>query len=313
MQLVNYRASETGTPRLGALIGDRVVDLEAAGQAIGAELPAAMADFIALGDAGLDRAEQALASGAGMVGADVRLLAPIPPQSKNLFCVGRNYREHIIEAARALGVDVAFPPAVELFSKPPTTVIGPEAPIEWDPAVTQKLDYEVELAFVIGTRGANIAVERAMDHVYGFTAANDVSARDLQFLHGQWFKGKALDTFCPIGPTLVPRRYVADPHKLGLRLRVNGETRQDSTTADLLFRIPEIVAQLSAGLTLQPGDIVLTGTPSGVALGMPGQPWLKDGDLIEIEIDGIGLLRNRVQAVRSTAPSAEALSSSRTA
>jgi 2-keto-4-pentenoate hydratase/2-oxohepta-3-ene-1,7-dioic acid hydratase in catechol pathway len=296
MKLVTYRSA--GETRLGVLDGARVVDLQRAAEAAGKRLPSDMRSFIGLGEPALDDAEAALRSGAGEVSGEVGLAAPLQDLGKNVFCVGRNYKEHIIEGARARGREVRFPEVVELFSKPPTTVIGHEEEIRWDSRATQKLDYEVELALVVGRNGRDIAAARAYDYLYGYTIGNDVSARDAQAAHGQWFKGKSMDTFCPLGPCLVPKRYMPNPQNVRLTLRVNGETRQDSNTADMLFDIPTIVEQLSAALTLEVGDIILTGTPSGVALGMEPQVWLKDGDVVEAEIEGIGVLRNRVVEIK---------------
>jgi 2-keto-4-pentenoate hydratase/2-oxohepta-3-ene-1,7-dioic acid hydratase in catechol pathway len=296
MKLVTYRSG--GEARLGVLDGARVIDLQRAGEAAGKRLPSDMRAFIALGEAGLDDAETALRSGAGVTSGEPRLAAPLQNLRKNVFCVGRNYREHIIEGARARGREVRFPELVELFSKPPTTVIGHEDDVRWDPRATQQLDYEVEFTFVMGRDGRDIPASRAYEYIYGYTVGNDISARDAQAAHGQWFKGKSMDTFCPLGPCLVPRRYLPDPQNVRLTLRVNGDTRQDSNTSDMLFDIPSIVEQLSIGLTLELGDIVLTGTPSGVALGMSPQAWLKDGDVVEAEVEGIGVLRNRVVEIR---------------
>jgi 2-keto-4-pentenoate hydratase/2-oxohepta-3-ene-1,7-dioic acid hydratase in catechol pathway len=226
--------------------------------------------------------------------ASLRLLAPFPHPRKNVFCVGRNYKEHIIEAARARGVEPTFPKVPEFFTKPPTAVIGPEAGIERHRANTSQLDYEVELAIVIGHRGRNIGAAAAMEHVFGYTIVNDISARDAQFAHGQFFKGKSFDTFCPMGPCVVTADEFGDPSGHRIVLKVNGETRQDSNTRDLLFGVARIIESLSAGITLEPGDVIATGTPSGVALGMTPQRWLDAGDIVEAEIEGIGVLRNRV-------------------
>jgi 2-keto-4-pentenoate hydratase/2-oxohepta-3-ene-1,7-dioic acid hydratase in catechol pathway len=226
--------------------------------------------------------------------ADVKLLAPIPNPARNIFCVGRNYKLHIEEGARARGVPPTFPPVPEYFSKATMSVIGHGADIRLDPSVTKQLDYEVELALVIGKRCRDLSVAEAMSAVAGYTIVNDISARDLQRAHGQWFKGKSLDTFCPIGPCIVTADEFGNPSGKSISLRVNGGTRQDSNTADLLFDCATIVSALSAGLTLLPGDIIATGTPSGVALGMTPQLWLKDGDVVEAEVAGIGVLKNKV-------------------
>lgn len=267
------------------------------------ELPGDMLSFIAAGSSALASARRALDTALNAKDAtwrtidQVRLRAPIPLPRKNVFCVGRNYKAHIIEGARARGREVVFPPVPEFFSKPPTTVIGPGDEIHLDTRWTQQLDYEVELAAVIGARCRDLTPEKALEAVFGYTIVNDVSARDAQQAHGQWFKGKSFDTYCPIGPCIVTADEFGDPSGHRLSLKVNGEVRQDSNTADMLFNLPQILASLSSGITLEPGDIIATGTPSGVALGMSPQRWLQDGDLVEAEVEGIGRLQNRVKKV----------------
>jgi 2-keto-4-pentenoate hydratase/2-oxohepta-3-ene-1,7-dioic acid hydratase in catechol pathway len=296
MQLLSYRVgSET---RLGVLDGDGVVDLQRAAQATGNDLPSSdMTAFIALGERGLDLAEQAVASGQGRVEGSVRFAPPLRLR-KNVFCIGRNYKAHIEEGFRARGEEPVFPKYLEVFSKPPTTLVGHEDDIAWDSSFTQRLDYEVELALVIGTAGRRISADRAAEHIFGYTIANDVSAREVQTNHGQWFLGKAMDTACPLGPVIVPARDLPKAHNLRLMTRVNGEVRQDSNTSDMLYDIGRILEILSAGLTLEPGDVIITGTPSGVAMGMNPPKWLKDGDVVECEIEGIGVLRNRVVEIK---------------
>ena len=227
--------------------------------------------------------------------AEARLLAPIPRPAKNVFCVGRNYKLHIEEGARSRGVPVSFPPVPEFFSKPPTAVIGTGEAIRL-PTVTTKLDYEVELAFVIGRTARDIRPEEARAHIFGFTVANDVSARDLQRAHGQWFKGKSLDTSCPLGPWIVTTDTFDPDIDHRLWLSVNGEMRQDAMMSDMLFGCAEILASLSAGMTVEAGDIVATGTPSGVGLGFEPPIWLSDGDIVVAGIDGIGSITNTVRA-----------------
>lgn len=218
-----------------------------------------------------------------------RLLAPIPRPRKNIFCVGRNYAEHARESGSPI------PEVPVFFTKPPTCVVGPEAPIVHH-AATQQLDYEVELAVIIGKRGRDIPVERALSHVFGYTIMNDVTARDLQRRHQQWFKGKSLDTFAPMGPAVVHRSAIPNPQDLRLRMRVNGELRQDASTAGMIFSVARLITTLSAGMTLEPGDILATGTPEGVAMGRTPSAWLQVGDVVEAEIEGIGTLRNRIVA-----------------
>lgn len=286
------------------MIGDRgVLDVAAvATDLLGEPLPSDMLDLIDLGEPALATARRAVVAASGpSTGADlwqpierVAVIAPIPRPRKNVFCVGRNYRLHILEGARARGVEPKLPEVPEFFSKPPTTVIGHDEEITWKDWVTQQLDYEVELAVIVGRRSVDLQPEHALDAVFGYTIVNDVSARDLQKAHGQWFKGKGLDTSCPMGPVITTADEFGDPSGHRVTLRVNGKTRQNSNTADMLFSVGRILASLSSGLTLEPGDVVATGTPSGVALGMEPQRWLEDGDVVEAEIEGIGTLRNRV-------------------
>jgi len=189
---------------------------------------------------------------------------------------------------------VQIPKVPVIFTKAPTAVTGPfdDVPVDW--SVTSQVDWEVELGVVIGKPGRNIDRRHALDHVFGYTIINDLSARDLQNQHLQWFKGKSLDDFCPMGPVVVTGDELGDPQARRLRLRVNGVTKQDSSTADMIFPIDSIVEWLSKGLTLEPGDVIATGTPEGVGMGREPQEFLKDGDVVETEIDGIGTMKNRV-------------------
>ena len=214
------------------------------------------------------------------------------------MAIGLNYREHAIESATAKNQPVVFPTVPVIFTKAVTSVIGPDAEIVVDHAVTKQPDWEVELAFVIGAVAKNVEAANALEYIAGYTVANDVSARDLQFSHGQFFKGKSLDTFCPLGPWLVTRDEIPDPGSLRVRLRVNGVTKQNSNTSEFIFDVPTIVEWLSSGLTLEPGDIVLTGTPSGAGFARSPQEFLQPGDVVEAEIERIGVLRNRVVSGR---------------
>lgn len=226
----------------------------------------------------------------------VRLLAPIPRPRQNVICLGMNYVEHAYESMRAKGLEPSLPPHPVFFSKAATSICADGDDIPLDPRVTEALDYEVELAFIIGQGGKNIARGQAMAHVFGYTIVNDISARDLQNRHQQFYKGKSLDRSCPIGPWIVTADEIANPAALGLRLRLNGATRQDSSVGDLIFDIPTTIEVLSLGQTLEPGTIISTGTPSGVGMGMSPPSYLRAGDVMEAEIDGIGVLRNRVVA-----------------
>lgn len=229
----------------------------------------------------------------------VALEAPVPRPLRNVFCVGKNYHDHAHEFARS-GFDSsaaagAVPEAPIIFSKVPESVTAPGAPIRYDPAVSTAIDYEAELAVVIGRGGRRIPRERAMDHVWGYTIINDVTARDVQGRHKQWLLGKSFDSFCPMGPWLVSADAL-DPADTDLRCWVNGELRQSANTRDFIFDIPAVIEAISAGITLLPGDLIATGTPAGVGIGFDPPRYLKDGDVVRIEIENIGVLENRVVA-----------------
>ncbi len=233
-----------------------------------------------------------------LVPDDVPFLAPIPSSRKNVFCVGRNYAEHIAEGERAQNQKIGVTEHPVFFTKPPTSIVAPEAEILIFPSVSQAIDYEVELAVVIGKPGRNIAKADAYDHVYGYTILNDITARDIQRRHGgQYFKGKGLDGSCPLGPFIVTADTISDPHALSIGLTVNGEQRQNGSTSDMIFDIPTLIASLSEGMTLEPGDVIATGTPSGVGYAMDPPQFLKDGDTVVCEISEIGTLRNTVRVV----------------
>lgn len=288
MRLVTYRDA-AGT-RIGAVQGDRVVDLSS--------VAPDMLSLIDSGSAGLARARAALAAASDATTvrlSSVTLLAPIPRPRKNIVCLGMNYAAHAYESARARGNPEVLPEYPVFFTKAPTCVTGPEGIVPLHQAVTSQLDWEVELAFVLGRTARDVSESEALDCVFGYTIMNDVSARDLQSRHQQFFRAKSLDGCGPLGPWIVTADEIPDPHALGLRLRLNGETMQDSNTGDQIFKIPQVISVLSHGMTLEPGDVFATGTPAGVGMGMTPQRWLKDGDVMEAEIDGIGILRNTVR------------------
>jgi 2-keto-4-pentenoate hydratase/2-oxohepta-3-ene-1,7-dioic acid hydratase in catechol pathway len=228
----------------------------------------------------------------------VDLLAPIPMPQRNIFCVGKNYRDHAAEFGRS-GYDTPsrsaeLPDRPIIFSKTPTAVTGPGAPIEAHSGVTRELDYEGELAVIIGQGGRTISRERAYDYVWGYTIINDVTARDLQRDHKQWLLGKSLDTHCPMGPYAVTADEIGDVTALWVATRVNGELRQNASVKDLIFDIPELIATISAGITLLPGDLIATGTPAGVGIGFDPPKFLTSGDVVEITITGLGTLSNAI-------------------
>ncbi len=288
-----------GSARVGILSdGDRVLDVGVQAKRLGLKLPFDASDMVALirsGEAGLAALQKLLpAEFKDLTLAGLKLLAPIPRPSKNVFCVGWNYLEHFAEGKdiRHSGQDLPTHPV--FFSKVPTAVTGPYDLIPYDAKVSEQIDWEVELAVIIGRNGRNIPENDALNYVFGYTVVNDVSARDLQRQHGgQWLKGKSLDGACPMGPWIVTREEL-DPNNLRVVTRVNGIAKQDSNTRHLYFKIPRLIAELSLGMTLEAGDIISTGTPSGVGFARKPPEFLKPGDLLETEIEGIGLLQNRI-------------------
>jgi len=305
MKLVSFQYRERVAA--GLLLGQQVLDLGAAARAAGegAELDSMLA-IIRGGDAAL-AAVRKLAHCAAQHSAPLlplsalRLLAPIPVPVRNIFCVGRNYLDHVKEGYAKAGREAKLPEAPQFFTKATHALNAPDGDVRLDTQLTQLLDYEVELALVIGRTGRDIPRAQAMQHIFGYTIANDFTARDLQRRHDQWFKGKSLDTTCPLGPAILLRDSVADPAALELWLTVNGEERQRARVGQMIFDLPTVVAALSAGLTLEAGDIIATGTPAGVGFAMTPARALADGDLVVAGIEGIGELRNRIVAVSARA------------
>ena len=287
MKYVTFSTADNRQPRLGAVRGDRVV-----------ELPGTLLDLIAAGPAVWRQTAESVERGAPTAathGTDqIRWHAPIPRPPKNVFCVGRNYVGHAEEAARARGAAVKLPPVPIFFSKTPTTVTGPFDDIPWERSATDQVDWEAELGVIIGVGGRNIPGSAALQHVFGYTVVNDVTARDLQDLHHQFFKGKSLDCFCPMGPCVVTADEFGDAHAKAVMLRVNGVVKQQGNTRDMIFRVETLLESLSRGMTLDAGDIVATGTPDGVGFARNPPEFLHDGDIMETEVEGIGTLRNRM-------------------
>ena len=303
MRLVTFEVN--GSQYLGAVVGERVIDLPAAAAALNAAgrgpsaaLPTDMLGLLGAGDAGMDAARSVLdAVGDGAAGeghyayplAAVRLRAPVPAPSK-ILCIGQNYRDHVLEQ------NAKMPEKPIMFAKFATTVVGPGDDVLY-PTTTQELDYEAELVVVIGKAGKHIAREQAYEHVAGYMVGQDVTARDLQRGDGQWVRGKSQDTTAPLGPYLVTRDEVSDPQALDIKLWVNGEIRQDSNTTNLIFDMPFLIEFISQGITLTPGDLIYTGTPPGVgAFRKPEPLFLQVGDEMTVEIAGLGRLTNRVAA-----------------
>jgi 2-keto-4-pentenoate hydratase/2-oxohepta-3-ene-1,7-dioic acid hydratase in catechol pathway len=296
LRLVTFTPHAQGPRHLGLIRdGKEVVDLKNAGSPPPFD-PSDMVSLIAAGDAALRWLRDVATKTANAVPLDeVILLAPIPRPHKNVFCVGWNYLEHFEEGAKARPHVQEMPAHPAFFSKAPTTVNAPYADIPMHRGVTEKLDWEVELGVIIGKGGINIQESEAMAHIFGYTVVNDVSARDVQRQHGQqWFKGKSLDGHCPMGPWIATADEVANPQELDIMCRVNGITKQQSNTRQMYFKIPRIIAELSAGLTLEPGDIICSGTPAGVGHARTPPEFMQAGDVLETEIRGLGLLRNKI-------------------
>jgi len=307
-----------GAVRIGTRLDEKIVDLYMASVSYFADLgevnpdakacehlPPCMKEFLQRGDQGLQLARTVLdflkgqlKTSGTVIGpsgeriiyheSEVKLKPPVPDPNK-IICLGLNYRDH----AREAGAELPANPII--FSKFATALIGPGDPIVYPKAVRQ-LDYEIELAFIIGRRGRHIPEEKAYGYIAGYTIFNDVSARDIQFADGQWTRAKSFDTFAPMGPYLVTRDEVPDPHDLAMQLRVNGKVMQDSNTSNMAFKIPYILSFLSQAFTLEPGDVVATGTPAGVGIFRDPPALLRAGDVVELEIEGLGRLRNPVLA-----------------
>jgi 2-keto-4-pentenoate hydratase/2-oxohepta-3-ene-1,7-dioic acid hydratase in catechol pathway len=279
MRLVTL-AADDGMERPGALAGDPVIDLS---PRFGSVLA-----LIHGGGEALRTAGQIIASGAGIPAAQVKLLAPLqnPPR---IFCAGLNYRDHAVESK------MEIPRVPTIFLKLPSALIGPGAAIEL-PAISSQPDYEAEFACVIGKGGSGISRDDWDTHVFGYTILNDVSARDIQLATTQWTLGKSFNTFAPLGPSIVTKDEISDPHDLDVKLSIDGEVLQHSNTRELIFKLPDLIAHISSITPLQPGDIISTGTPAGVGLGRSPQRWLRAGETITIEITGLGKLVNPVVA-----------------
>lgn len=297
LRLVTFLPTAGATPRVGVVRTDgRVVDLT--GVRVQGFDPASMISLIEAGPPALEAVRRAAAAGDGPQVETVRLLAPIPSPTRNIYAVGWNYLDHFAEGQAARETKTEYPAHPVFFTKGVNTVNGPYDPIPYDAAVSTTIDWEAELAVIIGKAGRNIPEAGALDHVFGYTVINDTTARDMQQkLHGgQWFKGKSLDGHGPIGPWIVPAADI-DPDDLHLTTRVNGVVKQDASTKQMYFKVGRIIAELSRGLTLVPGDIIATGTPPGVGNARKPPEYLKPGDVMETEISQIGTLRNSIQAV----------------
>ncbi len=300
MKLVTYRSGVEAAARLGLCQGDQVIDVAALAESQGESLPDTMLGLIDAGQAGLNalralmtRVGDALPAGTATALANVTLLAPIPRPRKNVFGIGLNYTEHVAESAKTLDTNPDLPREPVVFSKPPTSVIGPGEPILHDSSMTKQLDWEVELAAIIGTRAKRVSRAEALQHVFGYSVMIDVSARDNRRA-GQWIFSKGMDSYAPFGPCIVTADEIPDPHALDLWLTVNGVEKQRSNTAKMLFKVDELIADISRGIKLEPGDIIATGTPEGVGAGRDPQEWMWPGDVIVACVEGVGTLRHPV-------------------
>src|SRR3954447_17678588 len=307
MRFVTF-STESGEPHIGVVRDDHIVDLSTwlvRNPVHRGATAIKLVDLIALGDDGLETARFALSSseeelrqaGALMPLDRAHLLAPVPRPPKNVMCLGRNYSEHAQESARMRG-EGTFTPSTypTFFTKAPTTVAGPYQDLAISFDVSQQIDWEVELAIVIGKAGKNISKEDAAGHIFGYMVLNDITARDVQERHGkQHFKGKSLDNTCPTGPWIVTPDEIGDPNELQIWTRVNGVEKQHGTTADMIFDVPTIIESLSQGMTLEPGDIIATGTPGGIGHARTPAEYLRPGDTVECEVERIGVITNRIR------------------
>jgi len=300
MKLVTYRSSPDARASLGIVYHDLIIDAAKLGKFCGQDIPDTMLGLIDAGRPGVialrdlvDEHARRLPLNTTVPRANVKLCAPIARPRKNIWGIGLNYTEHVAESARALDTSQELPQKPILFSKPPTAVIADGEPILHDSKMTQQLDWEVELAVVMASGGRHIATRDAMTHVFGYSVMIDVSARDNRRA-GQWIFSKGQDSYAPFGPCIVTADEIPDPHALDLWLTKNGEEKQRSNTQFMLFDIPSLIADISTGMTIDPGDIIATGTPAGVGAGRNPQEWMWPGDTIVACVEGIGTLRHPV-------------------
>lgn len=302
MKLLTYITSDK-EQRAAFVHNNKAVDLADFGEVTNFPLPSTILELIDMGsevvaeiNALLEDVSEAELDEISYDLNDIQITAPIPKPRKNIIGIGLNYTEHVAESARTLDTTGKLPQKPIIFSKPPTTVTGPGTDILLNPRLTQQLDWEVELAVVIGKKGKYVTKDEALDHVFGYTIVNDISARDCR-REGQWIVSKGQDTFAPMGPYLITKDEIENPHNLNLSLKLNGIEKQNSNTAFMLFNINDLVEDLSTVFTLEPGDIIATGTPAGVGAGRNPQEWMKDGDVVECYVEHIGTLVNKVKEI----------------
>ena len=304
MKLLTYKTQDSEEQRLGFLHNNQVIDMEDFGEISNFPLPTTMLELIDMGFELVEElndmvadTEPAFFEEIAYEMDEVIFLAPIPKPRKNIIGIGLNYTEHVAESARTLDTTGKLPQKPIIFSKPPTTVTATNTEVIKNTKLTSQLDWEVELAVVIGKKGKYVPNSEAMDYIFGYTVINDISARDCR-REGQWIVSKGQDTFAPMGPILVTKDEIENPHNLNLSLKVNGVEKQNSNTKFLLFNINDLIEDLSTVFTLEPGDIIATGTPSGVGAGRNPQEWLYDGDVMECTIEGIGTIVNTVRDLK---------------
>jgi 2-keto-4-pentenoate hydratase/2-oxohepta-3-ene-1,7-dioic acid hydratase in catechol pathway len=302
MKLLTYKTQDT-EPRLGFIHNNQIIDMEDFGEISNFPLPNDMLELIDMGFEIIAEITEMVAETPenffeeiAYEMDEVTFLAPIEKPRKNIIGIGLNYTEHVAESARTLDTTGKLPQKPIIFSKPPTTVTATNTEIIKNTKLTEQLDWEVELAVVIGKKGKYVSKEDAMDYVFGYTVINDISARDCR-REGQWIVSKGQDTFAPMGPILVTKDEIENPHNLNLSLKVNGVEKQNSNTKFLLFNINDLIEDLSIVFTLEPGDIIATGTPSGVGAGRNPQEWMYDGDVVEATVEGIGTIVNTVKEI----------------
>lgn len=302
MKLATYKTNDS-EGRLGFLHNNVIVDMEDFGELSNFPLPNDMLELIDMGFEVIAEINDLIENTSKTDLAEisypleqVTLLAPIQKPRKNIIGIGLNYTEHVAESARTLDTTGKLPQKPIIFSKPPTTVTGPNTDVLLNSKLTQQLDYEVELAVVISKKGKYVAPENALDYVFGYSIINDISARDCR-REGQWIVSKGQDTFAPMGPYLVTKDEIENPHNLNLSLKLNGVEKQNSNTKLLLFNINALIEDLSTVFTIEAGDIIATGTPAGVGAGRNPQEWMKDGDVMEATVEGIGTLINTVREI----------------
>jgi 2-keto-4-pentenoate hydratase/2-oxohepta-3-ene-1,7-dioic acid hydratase in catechol pathway len=302
MKLLTYKTQDT-EPRLGFIYNNQVIDMEDFGEISNFPLPNDMLDLIDMGFEIIAEISELISETPenffeeiAYEMNEVTILAPIEKPRKNIIGIGLNYTEHVAESARGLDTTGKLPTKPIIFSKPPTTVTGTNTKIIKNTRLTSQLDWECELAVVIAKKGKYVTKKNAMDYVFGYTVINDISARDCR-REGQWIVSKGQDTFAPMGPFLVTKDEIENPHNLNLSLKVNGLEKQNSNTKFMLFNINDLIEDLSIVFTLEPGDIIATGTPAGVGAGRDPQEWLHNGDVVEATVEGIGTIVNTIKEI----------------